>query len=315
MSLTENSSAYASGAATNLAGILASKIQEKWTGKLDFDGNGGVSQNEFQTALQVLSEKLDVDLSQEGQAMFAGADMDGDGELRQGEMGALMSNLFGAQQQDMFGTMGNTQNFVQARGGDCHSCGHQISAFDRMDFNQDGFLSRGEFNSMQQMMGPTGGYGTLGMYGAPIYGAGYGAMPMPSPSPYGAMPYGGAPVYPGVSSVTSGAFHEPSTGHTTATVPAQAVASGQTAPSVDTATTATDTTAVPDTTVAANDSAEQTDPLASLVAGLDADGDGQVSQDELTEFVARMEGMVNTFNETQLASAAADQAFNSENAA
>lgn len=306
MSISNNASAYASGGSMNLAGLLATKIQEKWMNKLDFDGSGGVGQTEFQAALQGIGEKLDIDLSQEGQAMFAGADLDGDGELRGTEINNLMSNMFGVES--------NTQSFLQSRG-DC-SC-HEVSPFDRMDMNQDGFLSRGEFNAMQGMMGPMAGYGTLGMYGSPVYGAGYGPMPMPAPAygamAYGGSPYGGAMEHHGVSSVSHGAFNEATT--TSAVASASDAASTTATQVADASDVVPATEQAADTTVASNDAAaSDADPLAALVGGIDADGDGQVSGDELSQFVARMEGMVSDYNETQLASAAADKAF-SENAA
>ncbi len=274
MVTTEGTGAAGSQLNTSLMGMLVGKIQEKLVSKLDFDGSGGVGQEEFQLALDKMSEKMDIDLSAEGAAMFSAADADADGELNGSELGQLVGGFFPAQE--------NTQAFLQSRAA-CGHCGHGASPFDMADANMDGFLSRGEFQSMQAM----------GAYGSPTGGM-YGnyAMPAPMPAPVAA-PGSTVPVSGVESTVTSSFVADDST----------AVADGASAASEppDAATTV----ASADSTQA-DAAAQEADPLASLVAGLDTNGDGEVSADELSQFVAQMESVVSDYNGTTLAGNAQD---------
>ncbi|GAA6141045.1 hypothetical protein [Hydrogenophaga sp. 5NK40-0174] len=291
MSTTESTAAAGSQLNTSLMGMLVSKIQEKLVSKMDVDGSGGVGQEEFQLALDKMSEKMDMDLSAEGAAMFSAADGDADGELNGSELGQLVGGFFPSQD--------NTQSFLQTRAA-CGHCGHGASPFDMADANMDGFLSRGEFQSMQAM-----GMG-MGTYGSPMGGMyGYG-MPAPMPAPV-ATPVagmGGTTAVSGVDSTVTSSFVEgdgATTSSATSDTNATSVAEASTEHASDTGTV------VAGSDEAATSIAEQeADPLASLVAGLDSDGDGEVSADELNQFVAQMETMVSDYNGTTLAGNAQD---------
>ncbi len=133
-----------SPALASLGSTLTTYLQDKMLKKIDTDGSGTVGQSEFQAAMEQLTTKLGVDMGEDHSEMFAGLDGDGDGELSAGELGQMIRAAFSAPE--------NTQDFLAARGGDTKP----TSAFDALDVDGDGILSRAEFAGQAGSVGTTG---------------------------------------------------------------------------------------------------------------------------------------------------------------
>lgn len=131
-------------ALASLGSTLTTYLQDKMLKKVDTDGNGTVGQSEFQAAMEQLTTKLGVDMGDDHSEMFAGLDVDGDGELSGQELGQMIRAAFSAPE--------NTQDFLAARGGD----NKPTSEFDALDVDGDGILSRAEFAGQAGVMGTNG---------------------------------------------------------------------------------------------------------------------------------------------------------------
>mgnify|MGYP006202989321 CR=1 FL=1 len=103
---TSNSSAW-SQTLSSLSGAMSSYLQDKMHKKMDADGDGGVSQSEFQAALEKVAGKLGVEVGQGASELYASLDANKDGALNGAEVGTLLQNLFSS--------ASNTQAFVQQR--------------------------------------------------------------------------------------------------------------------------------------------------------------------------------------------------------
>ncbi|MDR7148945.1 Ca2+-binding EF-hand superfamily protein [Hydrogenophaga palleronii] len=198
-----------SPALASLGSTLTTYLQDKMLKKIDVDSSGSVGQSEFQAAMEQLTTKLGVDLGEDHSEMFAGLDVDGDGELSGQELGQMIRAAFSAPQ--------NTQDFLAARGNESKP----TSEFDALDTDGDGILSRAEF------AGPTAASGTTVQ---------------------------SADAASTVTSVTNASY----------------------SPSSES----------PVSTTAVND------PLKTLLSGLDADNNGQVSNSEVDQFIAQLAGQM-----------------------
>jgi len=205
-------------ALASLGSTLTTYLQDKMLKKIDTDGNGTVGQSEFQAAMEQLTTKLGVDMGGDHTELFAGLDVDGDGELSGQELGQMIRAAFSAPE--------NTQDFLAARGAD----NKPASEFDALDVDGNGILSRAEFEGMAGAMGATG------------------------------------PLADGATTVT-----------TTVT----SVTTAQYAPTTGSPATATQTA-----------TATSNDPLKALMAGLDANNDGQISSSEVDQFIAQLAGQM-----------------------
>lgn len=125
---TSNSSAW-SQTLSSLSGAMSSYLQDKMHKKMDADGDGGVSQSEFQAALEKVAGKLGVEVGQGASELYASLDANKDGALNGSEVGTLLQNLFSA--------ASNTQAFVQSRGDEAR--------FAELDADSDGQISMAEF--------------------------------------------------------------------------------------------------------------------------------------------------------------------------
>ena len=103
---TSNSSAW-SQTLSSLSGAMSSYLQDKMHKKMDADGDGGVSQSEFQAALEKVAGKLGVEVGQGASELYASLDANKDGALNGAEVGTLLQNLFSS--------ASNTQAFVRKR--------------------------------------------------------------------------------------------------------------------------------------------------------------------------------------------------------
>lgn len=125
---TSNSSAW-SQTLSSLSGAMSSYLQDKMHKKMDADGDGGVSQSEFQAALEKVAGKLGVEVGQGASELYASLDANKDGALNGSEVGTLLQNLFSS--------ASNTQAFVQSRGDEAR--------FAELDADSDGQISMAEF--------------------------------------------------------------------------------------------------------------------------------------------------------------------------
>ncbi|MDQ7744539.1 EF-hand domain-containing protein [Hydrogenophaga pseudoflava] len=125
---TSNSSAW-SQTLSSLSGAMSSYLQDKMHKKMDADGDGGVSQSEFQAALEKVAGKLGVDAGKGASELYASLDANKDGALNGSEVGTLLQNLFSS--------ASNTQAFVQSRGDEAR--------FAELDADNDGQISMAEF--------------------------------------------------------------------------------------------------------------------------------------------------------------------------
>lgn len=125
---TSNSSAW-SQTLSSLSGAMSSYLQDKMHKKMDADGDGGVSQSEFQAALEKVAGKLGVEVGQGASELYASLDANKDGALNGSEVGTLLQNLFSS--------ASNTQAFVQSRGDEAR--------FAELDADNDGQISMAEF--------------------------------------------------------------------------------------------------------------------------------------------------------------------------
>lgn len=125
---TSNSSAW-SQTLSSLSGAMSSYLQDKMHKKMDADGDGGVSQSEFQAALEKVAGKLGVEVGQGASELYASLDANKDGALNGSEVGSLLQNLFSS--------ASNTQAFVQSRGDEAR--------FAELDADSDGQISMAEF--------------------------------------------------------------------------------------------------------------------------------------------------------------------------
>lgn len=125
---TSNSSAW-SQTLSSLSGAMSSYLQDKMHKKMDADGDGGVSQSEFQAALEKVAGKLGVEVGQGASELYASLDANKDGALNGAEVGTLLQNLFSS--------ASNTQAFVQQRGDEAR--------FAELDADNDGQISMAEF--------------------------------------------------------------------------------------------------------------------------------------------------------------------------
>lgn len=125
---TSNSSAW-SQTLSSLSGAMSSYLQDKMHKKMDADGDGGVSQSEFQAALEKVAGKLGVEVGQGASELYASLDANKDGALNGAEVGTLLQNLFSS--------ASNTQAFVQSRGDEAR--------FAELDVDNDGQISMAEF--------------------------------------------------------------------------------------------------------------------------------------------------------------------------
>jgi Ca2+-binding EF-hand superfamily protein len=108
---------------------MSSYLQDKMHKKMDADGDGGVSQSEFQSALEKVAGKLGVEVGQGASELYASLDANKDGALNGSEVGTLLQNLFSS--------ASNTQAFVQSRGDEAR--------FAELDADSDGQISMAEF--------------------------------------------------------------------------------------------------------------------------------------------------------------------------
>lgn len=130
MSTVDSSNANAwSQTLSSLSGAMSSYLQDKMLKKMDTDGSGGVSQGEFQAALEKVAGKLGVDVGESASELYAGLDANKDGALDGGEVGTLL--------QGLFSSAANTQAFVQSRGDEAR--------FAELDADNDGMISMTEF--------------------------------------------------------------------------------------------------------------------------------------------------------------------------
>lgn len=130
MSTVDSSNANAwSQTLSSLSGAMSSYLQDKMLKKMDTDGSGGVSQGEFQAALEKVAGKLGVDVGESASELYAGLDANKDGALDGGEVGTLL--------QGLFASAANTQAFVQSRGDEAR--------FAELDADNDGMISMAEF--------------------------------------------------------------------------------------------------------------------------------------------------------------------------
>ena len=125
---SSNSSAW-SQTLSSLSGAMSSYLQDKMLKKMDTDGSGGVSQGEFQAALEKVAGKLGVDVGESASELYAGLDANKDGALDGSEVGTLL--------QGLFASASNTQAFVQSRGDEAR--------FAELDADNDGMISMTEF--------------------------------------------------------------------------------------------------------------------------------------------------------------------------
>jgi Ca2+-binding EF-hand superfamily protein len=125
---SSNSSAW-SQTLSSLSGAMSSYLQDKMHKKMDTDGNGGVSQGEFQAALEKVAGKLGIEVGQGASELYASLDANQDGALNGSEVGSLLQNLFSS--------ASNTQAFVQSRGDEAR--------FAELDADSDGQISMAEF--------------------------------------------------------------------------------------------------------------------------------------------------------------------------
>ena len=75
-----------------LGSTLTTYLQDKLLKKVDVDENGTAEQSEFRAALEQLTGKLGVEMTDESEAMFTGLDADGSGGLDGQEMGQFLRN-------------------------------------------------------------------------------------------------------------------------------------------------------------------------------------------------------------------------------
>lgn len=127
MSTVETSSAWSQNLSA-LGAALTSHLQDKMHKKMDTDGDGGVSQGEFQAALERVAGELGVDVGDSGGELYASLDADANGSLDVGEVGSLLQSLFSSS---------GTQAFVQSRGSEAQ--------FAELDTDGDGMISMAEF--------------------------------------------------------------------------------------------------------------------------------------------------------------------------
>jgi Ca2+-binding EF-hand superfamily protein len=125
---SSNSSAW-SQTLSSLSGAMSSYLQDKMLKKMDTDASGGVSQGEFQAALEKVAGKLGVDVGDKASELYAGLDANKDGSLDGSEVGTLL--------QGLFSSASNTQAFVQSRGDEAR--------FAELDADNDGMISMTEF--------------------------------------------------------------------------------------------------------------------------------------------------------------------------
>lgn len=125
---TSNSNAW-SQTLSSLSGAMSSYLQDKMHKKMDADGDGGVSQSEFQAALEKVAGKLGVEVGQGASELYASLDANKDGALNGSEVGTLLQNLFSS--------ASDTQAFVQSRGDE--------DRFAELDADDDGQISMAEF--------------------------------------------------------------------------------------------------------------------------------------------------------------------------
>lgn len=121
-----------------LGSTLTTYLQDKLLKKVDADENGTAEQSEFRAALEQLTGKLGVDMTEDAEAMFSSLDADGSGGLDAQEMGQFLRNVFSAPT--------NTQDFLAGRGDDATGTTTAgASGFDALDADGNGSLTRAEF--------------------------------------------------------------------------------------------------------------------------------------------------------------------------
>lgn len=258
-----------SGVGTSALTALATQMQGKLVRKLDADGNGSVDQGEFKAALDKLSEKMGMPVTEDADAMFAGVDANGDGALDGGELVSMVSGLL-----QSAGGSNNTMASYGARS--AMESSPEDGLFARLDSDGNGQLSRAEFmegvnqarSRMDGAQGPVvhrfatfstfstfdmGGMGTAGM------------LP-------GWMPMGWAPVAPGFQLAPAAHAHA---------APSAPPAASQSVPVSAGAPTTASAAPAPETIKPA-------DALNALLSGADSDQDGQISASELSALVAQL---------------------------
>jgi Ca2+-binding EF-hand superfamily protein len=222
MSTTEgigsSTSSQLSPGMAKLGSTLTTYLQDKLLKKVDVDENGTAEQSEFRAALEQLTGKLGVEMTEEAGAMFTGLDADGSGGLDGQEMGQFLRNVFSAPT--------NTQDFLAGRGDDAAATPTTTSGFDALDADGNGSLTRAEFEHTAAADQPHNTVTTT------------------------------------VTTVTSNDPALASTG--AATAPSEATAAA---------------------TAGANTS---TDALKAMLASADADRNGQVSSNEVDQFIAQL---------------------------
>jgi Ca2+-binding EF-hand superfamily protein len=220
MSTTEgigsSTSSQLSPGMAKLGSTLTTYLQDKLLKKVDVDENGTAEQSEFRAALEQLTGKLGVEMTDESEAMFTGLDADGSGGLDGQEMGQFLRNVFSAPT--------NTQDFLAGRGDD--ATGAVTSGFDALDADGNGSLTRAEFEHT--------------------------AAADQTDQPAGTV----------TTTVTTVASDDTAIASTGATDPALATASAKTGTT--------------------------TDALKAMLASADADRNGQVSSNEVDQFIAQL---------------------------
>ncbi|MEZ5644267.1 MAG: EF-hand domain-containing protein [Burkholderiaceae bacterium] len=264
------SSSARNGLGPSVISTLASQMQGKLVKKLDADSDGQVNQGEFQAALDKLSHKMGMPVTDDTQALFAGTDGNGDGQLDGSELGQMIASFL------QTSANGSTVDTFGARS--TAAAPNDDLAFARLDGNGDGMLTRAEFTGMADpaYLAPPMDAGMVvhqyttyttysmgGMNGIGAVGSQQGWMPqtwgMPS-----AMGWSPAPSAPAPSATTSTAAATPPS--TTETPPTATVAE---APAASTPT-------------------QPGDALNALLNGADGDKDGQISEAELSTLVAQL---------------------------
>lgn len=272
-SILSNTSRPALG--SSVISAMATQMQGKLVQKLDGDGDGQVNQSEFQAALDKLSNKLGMPVTEDAQALFAGADSDGDGLLGGGELGNLLVGMLQATSSE-----GTVASFGARSAAPASA---EDGLFSRLDTDGNGQLSRAEFmegvNQSRARMEPGeamsvhrfASFSTFSMSGIDGMGGMGGMSGMGGMA--GWMPTSWASAMQGFQLPSS---YLPPVSASGAQPAAATTASPAAAPAV-----ASSATAAPEAGTPA-------DALNAMLAGADSDQDGQISATEMTALLTQL---------------------------